>query len=249
MYEPDETDISRKELVLIQEECKKRNIPVCVIGGWATYFYVNKNYLKVFGKEYMGSRDIDIFFDPSKEEEFLSFIKEIGFEKNGLQFRWEKIWNRETKKFISKDNAKIEQIHNLIYIFLDVFSNKKTEKIYSWHDLEPLKNISFDTIDNFIVADIDTLIHLKCIALFARDKADKENKDACDLYSLLYYSGKKITSTPILINAIEKMLKRQDLLIAISQHVLLDYTRQSIVEVSLKSILNDIKKDGFYLRM
>ena len=88
-------------------------------------------------------------------------------------------------------------------------------------------------VSSFEVTDVDTLIDLKCHALFERDKADKENKDACDLYSLIRYSNQKITLTPLLKKAIEKILNRSDLLYTISQHVLLDAGKQNIVQYIL----------------
>ena len=84
MYDPLETDISRKELAAIFKE--SIGIPICLIGGWASYFYVNEKYKRAFGKEYMGSRDIDIFFDPKKEKEFLKVVNKRGFAKNGFHF-------------------------------------------------------------------------------------------------------------------------------------------------------------------
>lgn len=245
MYDPLETDISREQLVLISKECKKRGILICIIGGWASYFYVNQEYRRAFGKDYMGSRDIDIFFDSKKQKEFSDIVTKLGFEKSGLYFRYVKFFNRVTKKFITEKETKTEEPFNLIHIFLDLFSNKKTTNINSWSDLEPLKKISSFIIEDFSVADIDTLIALKCTVLFARDKADKENKDACDLYALLKYSKKKIASTPLLIHAIEKILNRSDLLYVIAQHVLLDTAKQNIVEVSLKSILKELQKKEF----
>ena len=238
MYDPIETDISYEQLVILSKKCKKIN--TCIIGGWATYFYVNREYRAAFGKDYMGSRDIDIFFDSSKEKEFNKIITGMGFAKNGLPFRYELIYNRETKKFITQDEAREERVYNLIYIFLDLFSDKETKIIKSWWDLKPLKKVSPFIINGFSVADIDTLIALKCTVLFARDKADKENKDACDLYALLEYSNKKIVSTPLLLQAIKKILARQDLLYSIAQNVLLDTSKQSIVEVSLKSRFEDL---------
>lgn len=245
MYDPLETEISGHELIRLLTACENRGIPACVIGGWAAYYYVNEEYRKAFGKDYMGSRDIDLFFDPSKEEEFAKAVEELGFEKNGLRFRYEKIYNREQKKFVKSNDAKSEGIYNLIYIFLDVFSNKETTKIQSWHDLAPLESVKFYRAGEVNLADIDTLIALKSHAIFARDKADKENKDACDLYALLNYSKRKIAAQELLIKAIDKILQRPDLMYMVSLHVLLDPARQSIVEVSLKTSKNELLKKGF----
>ncbi|MBI5871950.1 hypothetical protein HZB88_02595 [archaeon] len=238
MYDPLETDLSRKEMAAIFKE--SIGVPICLIGGWASYFYVNEKYKRAFGKEYMGSRDIDIFFDSKKEKEFLKVVNKRGFTKNGFQFRYEKIYDRESQLFITLKQAKRKQLYNLIYIFLDLFSNEETKLLGSWWDLEPLKNISFVKIEDFFVADIDTLIALKCTAIFTRDKADKENKDSCDLYALITYSGRKIIPTRLLQKAIEKILSRPDLLYALAEHVILDPSKQSIVEVTLRDKLKEI---------
>jgi len=238
MYDPLETDLSRKELTAIFKE--SAGVPICLIGGWASYFYVNEKYKRAFGKEYIGSRDIDIFFDSKKEKEFFKVVNKRGFTKNGFHFRYEKIYDRESKLFVTPEQAKRKQLYDLIYIFLDLFSNEETKLLGSWWDIEPLKKLSSIKIEDFFVADIDTLIALKCTAMFARDKADKENKDACDLYALIAYSGKTITPTRLLQKAIEKILSRPDLLYAVAEHVILDPSKQSIVEVTLRDKLKEI---------
>jgi len=234
MYDPLETDLSRKELAAIFQESK--GLPICLIGGWATYFYVNEEYRRAFGKDYLGSRDIDIFFDPKQEKAFENVIKRRGFEKDGLPFRYEKIYDRENKAFITQEEAGRSQVFNLVYIFLDLFSNART-KLGSWY-LEPLRKISFFRMGDFTLADLDTLVSLKCVAIFARDKADKESKDACDLYALIRYGGKAIKMTGLFKRAIEKVLGRTDLMYAIAEHVLLDPGRQGIVEVALRDTLS-----------
>lgn len=241
MYDPIETDLSFNLLADLSNECNKRNIPIAIIGGWATYFYANPTYRRAFGKNYMGSRDIDICFDHSKEQEFFQLIKDMGFSPNGMYFRWEKIYNRETQQYITPEQAEKEQIFNLIHIFLDLFCDKETEELRSWH-LDPLKHRKIVNIDGFSAADIDTLINLKCIALFSRDKSDKENKDACDLYALIVYSQHKIANSELLKKAIEKIMSRSDLLYVIAQHVLLDPAKQNIVQFLLKSKLRELNK-------
>ena len=240
MYDPIEVDISVKLLEDITEECKTRKIHTAIIGGWATYFYVDSTYRQAFGRVYMGSRDIDISFRHEEEKEFLKLIEKMGFMKNGYKFRWEKIYNRETKKFLTQEEAKKEQIFNLIYIFLDLFCDRETKYLHCWA-LEHLKNVKIVSVNNHNLADINTLIALKCTAVFARDKADKENKDACDIYALLNYSGKEIEITELLKKAIDKILSRADLIYSIAQHVLLDIGKQSIVEHTLRSLRGHFK--------
>ena len=98
--------------------------------------------------------------------------------------------------------------------------------------------VLFFRMGDFTLADLDTLVSLKCVAIFARDKADKESKDACDLYALIRYGGKAIKMTGLFKRAIEKVLGRTDLMYAIAEHVLLDPGRQGIVEVALRDTLS-----------
>src|SRR3989338_2064496 len=171
MYDPVETDVSLKELKLIVADCKDKNIPTCIIGGWGTYFYVNENFVRAFGKSYLESRDIDIFFNSDKEKEFSEIVFSHNFEKNGMPFRYEKVYHRELKRFMTIEEATKEYSFNLIKIFLDLFSDRDTKILGSWI-LEPLKKVTFEFIDGYPVADINTLAELKAIALFERDKAD-----------------------------------------------------------------------------
>ena len=246
MYDIEETDLSLNELKLICAECKTKDVPICVIGGWATYFYVNENFRRAFGRDYLNSRDIDLFFPPEKETEFAKIVFSQGFIADGYPFRYEKNYDRELKKFVSEEESKKVEIFNLTKIFLDLFSNKLTKSLTSWNDLEPLKNISFEIIGGFPVADINTLAELKAIALFARDKADKEHKDACDLYSLFQYSGKRINTSVCIKKAIEKLINRSELINSIAHHVLTDFGKRSIVEVTLRNNLTKLNTEGYY---
>lgn len=234
MYDPIETDLSFDLLKKLSAECSKQDIHIAIIGGWAAFFYVNPAYSRAFGKNYVGSRDIDICFEHGKENEFHQLIKDLGFTPNGMYFRWEKIYNRETKEYTTPEEAKNEEIFNLIYIFLDLFCDRETKALKSWH-LDTLKHRTYFNIGGFNLTDIDTLISLKCVALFARDKSDKENKDVCDLYALIVYSLLKIKPTQLLKKAIEKIISRADLLYVIAQHVLLDPAKQSIVQYTLEA--------------
>ncbi|MBI3051422.1 hypothetical protein HYY74_03105 [Candidatus Woesearchaeota archaeon] len=244
MYDPAETDISLNELNLICQACRKERVNFCIIGGWAAFFYVNEAYRQAFGKDYIASRDIDLFFDPLSEKGFAKVIFGLGFEKNGLPFRYEKIYHREKRKFISIIESRKEPPYNLIRVFLDLFSNKPTTAIHSWNDLDPLKSVSVKNVNGYPLADMDTLMELKAICLFERDKADKENKDACDFYSLLQYGRRKIAATQLKKKAVEKLLSRPDLIDSIARNVLLDVGKSSIVDLSLRNNLLEFDASG-----
>jgi len=75
MYDPIETDISKKFLVEILNNIESENFGL--VGGWAVYLYVNENFTRATGKEYLKSRDIDVFV--KCEDEFLEKFKKLSF--------------------------------------------------------------------------------------------------------------------------------------------------------------------------
>lgn len=239
MYDPLETSISMDELRKVFKEIDDSKIIAGLVGGWAAHFYVNDEYRRAFGRDYMGSRDIDMFFEPRFEKDFDKVLKKLGFEKNGFKFRYERIYDRGSKKFITSEEAKKRPTFDLTYIFLDLFSNSETKIVGTWWDLEPLKKVKIINLNGMKLVDFNTLVALKCTALFARDKADKENKDACDLYALLFYSNQKYELTLLLKKSVEKILSRPDLIYAIAEHVLLDQSKQNIVTAALQKLLKD----------
>ena len=87
LYEPNETKTSQKQPEQIFKSLKG---PACLLGGWAVYHIVNKNFEKTNGKPYIGSRDIDIGFHIDKnwtEKAARSLVARLGLfvSKRALQ--------------------------------------------------------------------------------------------------------------------------------------------------------------------
>lgn len=231
MYDVLETDLSFRYL---NEIMKIKN--ASIVGGWAVYFYVNETYKRAFGVDYIKSRDIDVFV---KSENLLSFIKEIkklGFIPSSYFFRYEIIYSRSKNKVINEQEAKKEPIYNLVYVFLDLFTNKKSEKAWGINIFNKAKNSIINKIN---VIDINTLLALKCFSFFEREKLDKELKDACDIYTLLIYSRKKFKMNENIKKSIEKIITRRDLSEFIAENVLKDITKVNIVNSSLKNLISE----------
>jgi hypothetical protein len=98
-YQHSETETSQKQL---QNIFKQLNDPLCLLGGWAVYYVVNESFQKATGRNYIGSRDIDLGFhinkDRSQEQleksEFINSIKTLentGFRS--VSFRLFKDFN------------------------------------------------------------------------------------------------------------------------------------------------------------
>ncbi len=234
MYDPLETDISYEYMLKLRDKLTK--LEFAVLGGWAVFFHVRKTYQQAFGKEYVRSRDIDVFIDAKHEEEFLKIIKSMGFKESAYKFRYELIYDREQKTIIATEESKKKHIFSLIYIFLDVFSNKETKKLGSWA-MPLLSKAKIVSIEGLPVLDIQTLLSLKTASFFERDKLDKELKDACDIYALLFYSGEKIKADLSIRKAAEKIISRADLQEYIAEHVLEDRLKASLVVSALRALL------------
>lgn len=112
LYEDYETDISKDNLVTVFSKVTK---PLCLLGGWAVYLTVNENYKSDKGRNYHGSKDIDLGFHFDKNETrenlvnsaFIQSIKAlegIGFYNIG--FRLVQQYHRETKKALTPEEAK-----------------------------------------------------------------------------------------------------------------------------------------------
>ncbi|HUV79856.1 MAG TPA: hypothetical protein VMW40_03385 [Candidatus Bathyarchaeia archaeon] len=125
LYEDYETETSfryLKEIVAILEK------PVCIIGGGAVYFTVNEHFKKEHGRNYLGSRDVDVGFyidkDLDKEElkttEFgraLARLSECGFQPLG--FRFYKDINIDTGEDLTLEQSRETPIHNIFKIYID----------------------------------------------------------------------------------------------------------------------------------
>ena len=124
----------------------------------------------------------------------------------------------------------------MIYVFLGVFSNKKAKKLGSWV-FPDLGKAEIENIEGFPVLGIKPLIDLKIVSFFEREKLDKELKDACDIYALLIYSGKKAALSLNAKKAIDKIISRPDLQDYIAEQVLGDSLKSSLVGVVLRRLI------------
>ena len=59
LYSTIETDTSYKYL---RQIVKILDEPICILGGWAVYLTVNTNFYTSEGRNYLGSKDIDLGF-------------------------------------------------------------------------------------------------------------------------------------------------------------------------------------------
>ena len=212
MYEPNEVQISERYLEKVFQLIKGN---ICLLGGWATYHIVNKNFEKATGRKYIGSRDIDIGFhinknwseEQLKKSEFAAAIKrieDIGFRS--VSFRLIKDFNLETEKELTPtESAKLPQ-YQIFNLFVDPivdYIHPKIKPLLGFVPIdEPLLSLVFTQKlcttsslfgTNVILPKTHVLLAMKLNSVTNRDQEHKKIKDITDIYALLWHSNVKIT--------------------------------------------------------
>ncbi len=164
---------------------KKEAECIGLMGGWAVHYTLkNKDIVHV------GSRDIDIFFDPTKikPKAIEEKLKNMGFSPHST-FRWVRVFHSETEKELGMEESKKHPIYNLSYIYFDIATPTKIR-----HSMpEPLlKKVFRKEKEHVKIKDIKVmvpsskvLIEMKLKSIPGRSDAFKRTKDIADLYALL----------------------------------------------------------------
>ena len=89
MYLEFETRTSYKYLKQVISALEE---PICILGGWAVFLQVNKNFQKAQGRLYLGSRDIDLGFHLDKnatteQMKNSALAKSLEILQNKLKFK------------------------------------------------------------------------------------------------------------------------------------------------------------------
>ena len=208
MYQEFETKTSYRYLKEVIRSLKE---PICILGGWAIFFHVNKKFEKVQGRPYLGSRDIDIGFHLDKNAntdkmKSSSLAISLSILQNKLKFksisfRLLKEIHTETEEEIRK--GEIISSHLIFPMYIDLlvdFIPEKFKDVFGFQPIdEPLLRYVFQDTKfrtelkefnkKLWLPNIDLLLATKINALKLRDKEHKKIKDICDIFALLWYSN------------------------------------------------------------
>lgn len=200
IYDPSETEASKRILLELIDELKL-NEGFGLVGGWAVHSLINEEFLRATGREFLRSRDIDVFIDCRGDfpREFARAVKKIGFAPGEYKFRYTLIVDRDSMDKLSEREARKKQAFELIYIFLDVLGNQESDAIGVWPneivnkviDEKAMKVLTMEGRQVFVPKE-DLLLLLKVDSFLQRETKEKRMKDACDIYGLLSYSRPKI---------------------------------------------------------
>jgi len=200
IYDPLETEASKRILLELLGELEPSK-SFGLVGGWAVHSLVNEDFLRATGREFLRSRDIDVFIDCRGDfpREFARAVKKIGFAPGGYRFRYTLILDRDSMRKLDEREAMRKQTFELIYVFLDVLGNQESDVIGVWPneivgkivEEGAVKVIELEGRRVFVPAE-DLLLLLKIDSFLQRETKEKRMKDACDIYGLLFYSRVKI---------------------------------------------------------
>jgi len=187
--------------------------PICILGGWAVFLHVNKNFQKAQGRPYLGSRDIDLGFHFDKDATFeqmknSSLAKSMELLQKKLKFkpisfRLLKEVHTETEEEIAE--AQIIPAHFVFPMYIDLLVDnippKFKETFHFQPADEPLLRFVFENSEyrrgleqfkkKLWLPKPELLLATKINALKHRDKEHKKTKDICDIFALLWYSKEK----------------------------------------------------------
>ena len=203
MYEEFETKTSYKYLQKVIRSLKE---PICILGGWAVFFYVNRRFHEAQGRHYLGSRDIDLGFHIMGDLRQSTLVQSIKILKEKLKFkplsfRLYKEVHTETEEEIQE--GQIIPAHFRFPMFVDLIvdnipKNFKKETGFDPID-EPLLKFAFENKKNqdlvkkfdrkLLLPTPELLLAMKIKSLPDRDKEHKKVKDICDIFALLWYSS------------------------------------------------------------
>ena len=204
MYQEFETRTSYKYLKEVINNLKE---PICILGGWAVFFHVNKKFHEAQGRPYLGSRDIDLGFQMKANLKKTTLAQTINILKEKLKFkplsfRFMKEIHTETEEELKEGETVPTHFIFPMYIDLIVDSIPSDFKTYFGFNPidEPLLKQVFEKKEFIIVSEYDrklllptvkVLLGMKINSLPNRDKEHKRIKDICDIFALLWYTDIK----------------------------------------------------------
>jgi hypothetical protein len=207
------TGLSEGEL---QDVLRVAEPPICLLGGWAVHLQATEGFRDTHGRDYIGSRDIDIglhvdedwtaddITDSPVGETLERVEEELGYSRGRFGFYQQ--FHRETGERLDDDQARDLASHNVFRVDIDVIPDTTKldafesafgfrppaepllEPVFSDQTGEPLtEHVDWSVSKDTQIAPPAALAAMKVRAFPDRDKSHKRLKDLADLHSLLWY--------------------------------------------------------------
>ena|SRR3989338_7438753 len=179
------SDISFMELEKIRKKMKNS----LLVGGWAAYYLSNSRFKEWKKTDYMGSKDIDFGIRAEDLGSTARKLKNLGYTP--VNFRFYKIFDRESKKLISIEASKKRPQFELFYLYVDLILDKQV-KMKTTFFSDPLleyclNNALWIEKDNLKIIAPEPFVLMKLRVLKNRNH-EKRIKDILDCFFVLNFS-------------------------------------------------------------
>lgn len=211
-YVPQVTALSEQELQSVFEVAAS---PICLLGGWAVHLHVTPGFSSEHGREYIGSRDIDIGVHVGENRtetelpetpvgESIAAIEEWGYTKS--RFGFVQHFRRDSQERITEAEANEHAMHEVFQVYVDVIPDTKNldafrnafgfkppaepllAPVFEEDRSEPLSEyVQWSPPSEKRIVSPELLAAMKIRSLPDRDKSHKRVKDVADLHALLWY--------------------------------------------------------------
>ena len=205
MYDDNEVATSDRYL---KEVISAIDEPIVIMGGWAVYFLVNDRYRETTGRNYIGSRDIDLGFSMSKGElqdsafalAYKKLEEDLGFKPQS--FRLFKEIHAETGEVLDPEKSKNMPGYMIFPMCVDMIVDKIPDDFREQFGFTPIDEpllvpVFSDKKNRTEMKEFGKLLWLPSSHMMLamkikshpdRDRDHKRVKDVSDIAALLLFS-------------------------------------------------------------
>lgn len=187
---------------------------MCLLGGWAVHATVDTRYRLATGREYIGSRDIDLgfHFEGGEDAEAVRgsalagtvrSLGKIGYE--GAGHRMVRHYDWDTRRPLTREEAARTPSHNMVRMYVDLMVDNAPPGAREALGFVPVdeKMIGHalvgglsDEVDGLgarvLLPRPEVLLAAKVSSMPIRPEGHKKWKDIADMYALAWHSGVEI---------------------------------------------------------
>lgn len=217
-----------------------------MLGGWAVYKIVNESFHRNTGRDYLGSRDIDLGFhldanasvaelERSDFAAAVNALESIGFEL--VDYRLAKHFDVDSRQELTPEQAKQKASHDLFEVYVDPIVDTiplNAQATFGFVPIdEPVLSFVFqhDGGQRAQIFGKDVVLPLPHLMLATkfhsmpnREKGHKMIKDLADIYALAWHSSTKLDD---LIRQMETIVGKEE-----RQRALMNITSEDVKVVS-----------------
>ena len=205
MYLDSEVDISRAHLERVLTSLQD---PILLMGGWAVYLQVVDGFRETTGRDYLGSRDIDLGFSMKDEDlksapighVITSLVEEMGFQPLSFRFMWD--FDNDTGEPLEPEVSKNMPSHRIFQMYVDLMVDRVPDGFKEVFGFvppdEPLLTQVFDDHGSrrktpafgreLWMPSPSVLLRMKARSFPNRTRDHKRIKDLADITALVLFS-------------------------------------------------------------